>query len=42
MITVELEVFKRESLGKQANKKLDRKELRFVPAVIYGKNKFNC
>ena len=39
MITVELEVFKRESLGKQANKKY-RKD-GFVPAVIYGKNKEN-
>ena len=39
MITVELEVFKRESLGKQANKKY-RKD-GFVPDVIYGKNKEN-
>ena len=39
MITVELEVFKRESLGKQANKKY-RKD-GYVPAVIYGKNKEN-
>ena len=39
MITVELEVFKRESLGKQANKKY-RKD-GFVLAVIYGKNKEN-
>ena len=39
MITVELDVFKRESLGKQANKKY-RKD-GFVPAVIYGKNKEN-
>ena len=37
MITVELEVFNRESLGKQANKKY-RKD-GFIPAVIYGKNK---
>ena len=34
-----MEVFKRESLGKQANKKY-RKD-GFVPAVIYGKNKEN-
>ena len=39
MITVELEVFNRESLGKQANKKY-RKD-GFIPAVIYGKNKDN-
>lgn len=39
MITVELEVFNRESLGKQANKKYRKNG--FVPAVIYGKNKDN-
>ena len=39
MITIELEVFNRESLGKQANKKY-RKD-GFIPAVIYGKNKDN-
>src|SRR6056300_218977 len=39
MITVELEVLKRESLGKEANKKYRDQGL--VPAVVYGKNKEN-
>ena len=39
MNTVELEVLKRESLGKEANKKYRDQGL--VPAVVYGKNKEN-
>jgi len=39
MITVEMNAFKRDDLGKQANKKVRNNGL--VPAVVYGRNKEN-
>ena len=39
MVIVEMNVTKREDLGKQANNKIRKSGL--VPAVVYGKNKEN-
>ncbi len=40
MSTVQFNVTKRDSLGKEASKKFRRDGL--IPAVVYGKNKENC